>query len=149
MIITPWWQRLSGKECFKSRFQCPNMSKSHTLIIWNVTVTLWTFTLWMTYSVDIHIFTLQLNLQTSGYCFQWLNRKCFQYKSSLSLIKGASTFISQLLANGYTMDVNLYKVELMQHSKESMCLKFDSQCQINIWKKLHVQYVGCSIMFIE
>ena len=26
-----------------------------------------------------------------------------------------------LLANGYTMDVNLYKVEIMQQSKESVC----------------------------
>ena len=32
--------------------------------------------------------------------------------------KGAATFILQLLANGYTMNVNLYKVEIMQHSKE-------------------------------
>ena len=27
-----------------------------------------------------------------------------------------ATFILLLLANGYTMDVNLYKVEIMQHS---------------------------------
>ena len=35
-------------------------------------------------------------------------------------IKGAATFILLLLANGYTMDVNLYKVEITQHSKESV-----------------------------
>ena len=36
-------------------------------------------------------------------------------------IKGAATLILLLLANGYTMEVNLYKVETMQHSKESVC----------------------------
>ena len=36
-------------------------------------------------------------------------------------IKDVATFILLLLANGYTMDVNLYKVEIMQHSKESVC----------------------------
>ena len=36
-------------------------------------------------------------------------------------IKVPATFILLLLANGYTMDVNLYTVEIMQHSKESMC----------------------------
>ena len=36
-------------------------------------------------------------------------------------MKGAATFILLLLANGYTMDVNLYKVEISQHSKESVC----------------------------
>ena len=66
-------------------------------------------------------------------------------------IKGAATFILLLLVNGYAMDANLYKVEIMQHPKEKsvLCLKFDSQCQINIWKKLHVQYVGCGVVFIE
>ena len=35
-------------------------------------------------------------------------------------MKGAANFILLLLANGHTMDVNLYKVEIMQHSKESV-----------------------------
>ena len=36
-------------------------------------------------------------------------------------IKSAASIISLLLTNDYTMDVNLYKVEIMQHSKESAC----------------------------
>ena len=36
-------------------------------------------------------------------------------------IKGAATFILLLLANGYTMDVNFYKVEIMQNYRESVC----------------------------
>ena len=36
-------------------------------------------------------------------------------------IKGAVTFILLLLANGYTMDVNLYEVEIMQRSREGVC----------------------------
>ena len=41
------------------------------------------------------------------------------YKQSV-WIKGAATFILLLLTNGYTTDIKLYKVEIMQHSKESV-----------------------------
>ena len=35
-------------------------------------------------------------------------------------MKGAAPFILLLLANGYTMDVNFYKVEIVQNYKESV-----------------------------
>ena len=35
-------------------------------------------------------------------------------------IYDAATFILLLLANGYSMDVNIYNVEIIQHSKESV-----------------------------
>ena len=129
--------------CFKSHFQCPKPSKSHTLSVWNVTVTLWTFTLWTISSVDIHTFTLQLHLQASDYCFYRLNRKCFQYTSSLGLNKGCSYFYftRRKLLQGRNFATFQRKCVL--------CPKSDSQCQVSIWKKLRVQYVGCRAVLIE
>ena len=50
---------------------------------------------------------------------EW-TRNAFNIQAVSVWIKGAATFILLLSTNGYTMDVNLYKVEIMQHSKESM-----------------------------
>ena len=110
--------------CFKSHFQCPNPSKSHILLIWNVTVTLWIFTLWTAYSVDIHSFTLQLHLQTKRLLFLTLEQEMLWiYKQSLSELRVLLLLYHCFLAKGYTMDINLYKVKIMQHKKSICCVQ--------------------------
>ena len=113
-----------GKVCFKSHFQCSNPSKSHILLIWNVTITLWKFTLWTAYSVDIHSFTLQLHLQTNRLLFLTIEQEMLSiYKQSLSELRVLLLLFYCFLAKGYTMDINLYKVKIMQHKKSICCVQ--------------------------
>ena len=137
--------------CFKSYFHCPNLSEPHTLIVWNVTVTLWTFTLWAAY---LWTFTPS---HYSSICRQVATvfndtGNAFNIQAVSVWIKGAATFILLLLANGYIH--HGHKPLQGRHyatsqRKCALCPKFDSQCQRNIRKKLHVRYVGCGGVFIE
>ena len=98
--------------CFISHFQCPKPSKSHTLIVWNVTVTyghfhfgqfpLWTFTP-SHYSSTCRQVTTVFNDWTGN---------AFNIPAVSVWIKVAATFI--------LLDVNFYKVEILQHSKENV-----------------------------
>ena len=89
-----------------------------------MTVTLWIFTLWTAYSVDIHTFTLQLHLQTSRLLFLTIEQEMLLiYKQSLSELRVLLLLFYCFLAKGYTMDINLYKVKIRQHKKVFVVFK--------------------------
>ena len=117
-----------------------------------MTITLWKFTLWTAYSVDIHSFTLQLHLQTNRLLFLTIEQEMFWiYKQSLSELRVLLLLLYCFLAKGYTMDINLYKIKIMQHKKSICCVQ---NLIHNIKKrkkkeKLWVQYVGCCVYWIK
>ncbi len=117
-----------------------------------MTVTVWIFTLWTAYSVDIHSFTLQLHLQTNRLLFLTIEQEMLWiYKQSLSELRVLLLLFYCFLAKGYTMDINLYKVKLMQHKKVFVVFKiwFTISKKGKKRKKLCVQYVGCCVYWIK
>ena len=136
---------------FQITFSVFISSKSHILLIWNVTVILWIFTLWTAYSVDIHSFTLQLHLQTNRLMFLTIEQEMLLiYKQSLSELRVLLLLFYCFLAKGYTIDINLYKVKIVQHKKKYLlCSKFDWQYQNKKKKERSFVCNMLAVVFIE